>query len=65
MSPAQAIDSLRALGWSDHKIATAADTTTPTIWRIRTSSSGPSYDLGAALIAVAKREQAKARKANA
>ena len=65
MNPRQAIEFLRTAGWSDHKIATGAETTTPTIWRIRTSTSGPSYHLGAALIALAKREQAKAKKAAA
>jgi hypothetical protein len=62
MTPKTAIETLRTLGWSDHRIAVAVDATQPTIWRIRSSDPRVSYEIGAKLVAVAKRES---RKANA
>jgi hypothetical protein len=61
MDPKTAIDTLRALGWSDTTIAAEMKVTQPTIWRLRTTSAVPNYDLGTALVALAKREQRKSR----
>lgn len=56
MNPTQAVNYLRSVGWSDHKIAIAVDATTPNIWRIR-KGANPQYALGAALVDLAKAEQ--------
>lgn len=65
MNPKQAIENLRLLGWSDQRIASEAGTTTTNVWRIRTTERDTAFLLGSELIAIAKREQAKARKAAA
>lgn len=61
MNPRTAVETLRALGWSDNRIAVEVGVTQPTIWKIRSTSAGrTSYELGAALVALAKRESRKA-----
>lgn len=52
MTPADAIASLARAGWSQKRIAAAAETSQPTIHRI-TQGTSPAYELGARLIALA------------
>jgi len=61
MNPRTAVETLRALGWSDNRIAVEVGVTQPTIWKIRSTAAGKTnYELGAALVALAKRESRKA-----
>lgn len=59
MSPKTAIDTLRSIGWPDHKISAAVGSTPSTIWRLRQGNTQPNYDLGLSLVALAKKEVRK------
>lgn len=53
MTPATAIQTLLASGWTEAKIAAEVGTTQPTINRIKRGAT-PSYDVGAAVVALAQ-----------
>jgi len=59
MTPKTAIETLRSLGWTDHRIAVAVDVMQSTIWRLRKTGQ-PNYETGSKLVALAKREARKA-----
>ena len=58
MNPKTAIETLRSLGWTDHRIGVAVGVMQSTIWRLRKTGQ-PSYDTGSKLVALAKREARK------
>lgn len=61
MNPKTAVETLRSLGWSDNRIAVAVNVTQPTIWKIRNyPARSANYELGSALVRLAKRESRKA-----
>lgn len=61
MNPKTAIETLRSLGWSDNRIAVAVGVTQPTIWKLRSyRDRGANFELGTALVRLAKREARKA-----
>lgn len=63
MKPIEAIAALQKNGWTETTIAQAVGTSQPTINRIK-SGSMPLFDLGIALVNLAKRDKpARARKA--
>jgi len=53
MTPATAIQTLLASGWTEAKIAAEVGTTQPTINRIKRDAK-PSWDVGVAVIALAE-----------
>lgn len=53
MTPATAIQTLLASGWTEAKIATEVGATQPTINRIKRGAK-PSYDVGVAIVALAE-----------
>lgn len=53
MSPQEAVEILIARGWTEAAIAEAIGVTQPTVNRIKTGSK-PSWEVGAAVIALAK-----------
>jgi transcriptional regulator with XRE-family HTH domain len=64
LTPQAAIHALSALGWSQDKIARAIDVTQMTISNINRGKQAM-YDNGQALVALARKEMAKARRRKA
>lgn len=64
MSPQEAINALYALDWTDRTIAVKVISSKSVINRIRLGERKAPHHLGNALIALAKKEQRKAQRAN-
>jgi ribosome-binding protein aMBF1 (putative translation factor) len=62
MKPQDAAVILYRLDWSDQQMADAVASSQPVINRIRRGERQASFDVGNALIALAKKEEAKARR---
>lgn len=62
MRPQEAAVILYRLDWSDQQIADAVASSQPVINRIRRGEREASFDVGNALIALAKKEDAKAKR---
>lgn len=55
MNPKDAISALQKSGWTETMIANAVGTSQPTINRIKRGAM-PGYDIGAAIVALARQE---------
>lgn len=62
MEPKDAAVILNSLNWSDQAIAEACASSQPVINRIRHGQRKATFDVGNALIALAKKEQRKAQR---
>lgn len=61
MTPSEAVQILSASGLSEAAIATAAGTSQPSINRIKRGAVSPGYQVGKALVALAKKANNKRR----
>lgn len=59
MEPQEAAEILNGLSWSDQRIADAISSSQPVINRIRRGERRATFDVGNALIALAKKEARK------
>jgi transcriptional regulator with XRE-family HTH domain len=60
MNPQDAVKALIASGWTEQRIAAEAGTSQPTINRIKNGRHRASFDVGQALITLARRTPAAA-----
>jgi transcriptional regulator with XRE-family HTH domain len=61
MTPQYAVETLAARGWTQEQIAQSVGVSQPTIWRIKTGVI-PAWDVGQAVINLAKTEKSKRRR---